>query len=304
LEEIAAKWENSQTPVPVYPYQQDIQPEPGITLFAGRLRELLLLKSNFIPQAVLTIFPRPNQAFWTYSALWSGWIWGPEAVLPLKGSLQRKRYSWQWHANALLTAFHSLQNNLKQNIPFFGIVAEANPGFVSAILSASENSGLALHGFSWQEEEEIAQLHWKTAAPPEPTTEKPDMDVVMQEGIHTCLRSRAEPTSYPLLFSAGLLQLVKEGSFARGQTDLPYNELTLLQNQFGQVFSKRHFLRRFDSDSQSLEAGMWWLEDVSANMQETLADRVERFIRSSLQRNMLLSLHHLLEQVYANFPGL
>ena len=43
--------------------------------------------------AALAVLPRPNQAYWTLSAMWSGWLWGIEAVAPLHSALERIRRS-------------------------------------------------------------------------------------------------------------------------------------------------------------------------------------------------------------------
>ncbi len=61
---------------------------------------------------------------------------------------------------------------------------------------------------------------------------------------------------------------------------------------------------RFESDSQSTEAGLWWLEDVPTEINESLADRVERYIRSRLQKDIHFTQQHIIEQVYESFPGL
>ena len=78
----------------------------GICVFEGRLRDLVdqIAKSDGATldiSAVLTAFPRPNQAYWTLSALWSGWLWGHTGAAPFKSVLRRRRYDWGWHTTAL-----------------------------------------------------------------------------------------------------------------------------------------------------------------------------------------------------------
>ena len=81
----------------------------GICIYEGRLKDLAEEVKKEIPiKAVIGSVPRPNQAFWTLSALWAGWLWGHEAVEPYKLALRRRRYDWAWNATALNAAFTHL----------------------------------------------------------------------------------------------------------------------------------------------------------------------------------------------------
>ncbi|HEX7974764.1 MAG TPA: hypothetical protein VF498_10170, partial [Anaerolineales bacterium] len=81
----AAARTGSGTPVSIWP---DLPPASGgICLFEGRLKDLKdSIQARNAPEfqigAVLAGLPRPNQAFWTLSALWAGWLWGREATAP------------------------------------------------------------------------------------------------------------------------------------------------------------------------------------------------------------------------------
>ena len=81
----------------------------GICIYEGRLKDLAEEVKKEIPiKAVIGSLPRPNQAFWTLSALWAGWLWGREAVEPYKPALRRRRYDWAWNATASNAAFTHL----------------------------------------------------------------------------------------------------------------------------------------------------------------------------------------------------
>ena len=304
LERTASQWAENTEAVPFHDYRQIAAIEPGITVFPGRIREMFPLKPGMDISAVVSIFPRPNQAFWTYSALWSGWIWGTEAVIPLRSSLQRKRYGWQWHANALSSSFSSLQVHMPGGLPFWGIVAESNPGFLAAILAASENTGLQLSGLAWNDDDQVSQLWWQTAPVPEPSGEKPGTAQTLRQGFRKYLQLRAQPSDYTHLFTAGMLELLKEKCLTRGQRELPFNQITLLQNQFGSSFSNRSLLRRYETDSQSQETGLWWLEEVPADLDHSLADRVELSIRNTFLENGFCDHQVLMNNLFAQFPGL
>lgn len=304
MERTASQWTDTFGAIPFHDYRQTTAFEPGITLFPGRIREMLPLKPGMDITAIVSIFPRPNQAFWTYSALWSGWIWGTEAVMPLRSSFQRRRYGWQWHANALSSSFSTLQAHLPVGLPIWGIVAESNPGFLAAILAASENTGLELSGLSWNEDEQLSQLHWQTGPLPQPSGEKPGIGQFIRQGFRKYLQLRAEPSMYTHLFTAGMLELIKEKCLARGQRELPFNQITQLQNQFGSGFSNRSLLRRYETESQSQETGLWWLEEVPPDLGDSLADQVELSIRNILLQNEYCDYQVLLNQLYDHFPGL
>jgi len=130
LESTVDLWESEQNPVPIT-YWPDLAPESGgICLFEGRIKELADQADKIEFSAVLTAFPRPNQAFWSLSALWSGWLWGYEAVEHFKIVLRRRRYDWAWHSAATYAAIKSLVPILTEGKPFKGLIGETEPGFV------------------------------------------------------------------------------------------------------------------------------------------------------------------------------
>ena len=124
----------------------------GICLFRGRIKALMPLPQDVDLRAVLTAFPRPNQAFWTLSVLWSGWLWGPEAALPLRNVLDRRRYDWNWHTSAIHNALSAVASNIPAGVPFFGLLPELVPGFLSAVLIAAEAAGFHLEGLALRAE--------------------------------------------------------------------------------------------------------------------------------------------------------
>ena len=97
-------WSGEGKPIEVSIWPRLPAEEGGVCLFEGPMRELSPRLKDLSIAAVVTALPRPNQAFWTLSAVWAGWIWGREAVTPFKGVLHRRRYDWSWHASALYAA--------------------------------------------------------------------------------------------------------------------------------------------------------------------------------------------------------
>ncbi len=103
----------------------------GLCLFEGPMRDLAPHLKNLSITAVVTALPRPNQAFWTLSALWAGWLWGKNAAAPFKPVLRRQRYDWNWHAGAIHATLKNFANQLQLNSPLFIIIPELEPPFLS-----------------------------------------------------------------------------------------------------------------------------------------------------------------------------
>ncbi len=110
--------------------RREIPESGGICIYEGRLKDLAQEAKKELPiAAVIGSLPRPNQAFWTLSALWAGWLWGHEAVEPYKVALRRRRYDWAWNATALNAAFNHLFELLPLGTQFFGLLSELSPPF-------------------------------------------------------------------------------------------------------------------------------------------------------------------------------
>ena len=67
-------------PIPITTWPELPPDSGGICLFDGRLNDLVIqiLKNPLAIKikAVSGALPRPNQAYWSLSVLWAGWLWG------------------------------------------------------------------------------------------------------------------------------------------------------------------------------------------------------------------------------------
>ncbi len=164
LEQGVETWSGSQSPIRVANWP-DIPPESGgLCLFDGAMRNLAPHLKDLSIAAVVTAFPRPNQAFWTLSALWAGWLWGKDAAAPFKPVLRRRRYDWSWHAAALSAALEKFSDRLPLNTPIFGIIPELEPGLLSSVLIAAATTGLDLNGLALRTHHDPAQVLWNRRA--------------------------------------------------------------------------------------------------------------------------------------------
>ncbi len=163
LESGVKAWASHESPVPLTLWPKEPPESGGLCIFEGPLRDLEHEFGDIPLKAVVSAIPRPNQAFWTLSALWSGWLWGHAAVGPFKSVLRRRRYDWQWHAVALKALFVNLVDILAPDVPFFGILAEPETSFISAAFLAAQTAGLEIKGLAMRSESEPFQILWKKA---------------------------------------------------------------------------------------------------------------------------------------------
>ncbi len=212
MEEAIPAWCSQAEAVPVV-HWPELPPAGGISLFAGRARGLLPLPDEVKPGALLAAFPRPNQAFWALSTMWSGWLWGREASQPLHPMLGRRRFDWNWHANAMHTPLSALAKALAPGTALIGLLSEVVPGLLSAVMAAADASGFRLEGLAAREDEEQAQALW-TLGPGEAGVKEARQAELFEGGMREVLEARAEPTPYLTLYAAGLSRLARGGGLS------------------------------------------------------------------------------------------
>ncbi|MEA3327116.1 MAG: hypothetical protein U9R53_07375, partial [Chloroflexota bacterium] len=161
LEESVDEWQAIKTPLPVIEWEGQPSESIGIYRFRGRFKTLDFSTGSPPISAILTAIPRPNQAFWTLSALWTGWIWGQDAVSPIRQVLSRQRYDWNWHENALNSIFESIHALNLPNIKFSGLIAENEPMLLLAALLAANEAGFKLTAFAQSLDDQLAQCKWE-----------------------------------------------------------------------------------------------------------------------------------------------
>ncbi len=273
----------------------------GICLYPGRARALLPLPPEVHPRAVLVIFPRPNQALWTLSALWAGWIWGREAVQPMRSVLDRKHFDWYWQTGAFHGALSALAHHLDPDVPWFGVIPEITPGLLLSSLTATRCVGMDLTGAALESNEGVIQLNWKAAGVVQPTSRKPD--VIYRLAMREALQQRGEPAEYLTLYTACLTAQARQfglpGEIESVQVDL----FSRVQAQLSTVFGDRSALIHYPGASRSGESGHWWLAG-KPDSESPLADRVEMETVRFLQRNPGSSFEDLYDSLCTQFPGL
>lgn len=307
-------WADQAEPVPLTTWPELPPPGGGLCLFEGPARDLAPRLKGLEVSAVITALPRPNQAFWTLSALWSGWLWGRQAVTPFKMVLRRRRYDWNWHAEALHAAFKSLTPCLPLSVPFFGIIAEPEPSYLSAAVLAAEAAGLGLSGIALRTPYDPLFLLWRRRpfarkpasgiAPDEtsegrqaeqaaaPTPSPPDL---IRQAIHAYLSRRGEPATYLHIHAAALAALTEEGALPWGEDPVTAAQTIILAALQGSDFIHH-------GGSENPETGLWGLPELEND--DPLPDRVERVIVGFLNRTPGAGAAEIEAAVYAALPGL
>jgi hypothetical protein len=289
----------SNVPVPLT-YWPDTPPASGgICLFEGRLKalsDMIINENQQKPeiQAVFSIFPRPNQAFWALSALWVGWLWGATASAEFKSVLRRWRYDWGWHSAAMHSVFQAMKEITQPDTPFLGIISELEAGFLSASVLAAQLAGYKLQGIALRSEENQAQITWHTpqnqkVLEPEQPLNRSEMEKLLRRSTQIYLANRGQPADYNHLLANALYVLSQLKAF--DQTEIP--PATLLQQTEENLHRALAFpgsFLRFGGSSSSLEIGQWWLDTQSLKQSSQqislpLEDRLEIEVVRYLHRN-------------------
>lgn len=305
-------------------------PEGGICLYEGRIRDLAASitaagGASAMPQpdqpenqaypvgglpftvsGVLTSLPRPNQAFWTLSALWSGWLWGPESSSAIKSVLRRRRYDWEWHADALAANLSHLASLLPEGAPGLALIPESEPGFLSAAVTAVARSHFELNGLAMRSDEHLSQLHLKRrSAQDHPAAQSPTPDAVRTAAIDL-LRRRGEPVEFETLHAAVLDDLARTRLIPERPPETNERILDRLNTAIEAALSSNHDFQRFGSSLRSIESGFWWLAEPlqrTGEIAPPLADRVEIELVRLLLKNRGLSIEQIDELACFRFPG-
>ncbi|MEW6402955.1 MAG: hypothetical protein AB1649_14235 [Chloroflexota bacterium] len=274
-------------------------PEGGISIFDGRVKTLAEQVHKEIPiAAIIGAIPRPNQAFWTLSALWSGWLWGREAAEPFKIGLRRRRYDWAWSATALESTFHHLFDLLPLGTPMFGLMTQAEPQFLTSTLTAASVTGFDLSGLAIRTQLDPMQISWTRGEHLKRETHPADLDAV-RRAISIHLNRRGEPSTYLHVHAAGLSELAGQHALKDPKDELDEalkrNNMIIADALTGEV----QFLHYGSGDNA--ETGLWGLEQYE---KASLADQVEMHVVNFLQKNPDSIFLEIEDNLYAQFPGL
>jgi len=304
LERGLSLWTESSSPVAVEAWPKKIPENGGVCIYEGRLKDLAHEVKKEIPiAAVIGSLPRPNQAFWTLSALWAGWLWGREAVEPYKVALRRRRYDWAWNATALHAAFAHLFELLPLGTPFFGLMPEPEPPFLTSALTAASAAGFDLKSLALRTEHDPIQILWNRGEHLKREHAQASIEGV-RDAIRSHLVERGEPASYLHVHAAGLIALAE--AHALKNKDQEFDEAmratnSLIQSALSEDERFVHY-----SSGESVDTGLWGAHrnaELSPHT-DSLSDSVEVAIVTFLQKNPDSIYLEIEDDLYPRFPGL
>ena len=308
-------------PIPITSWPELPPNSGGICLFDGRLNDLVIQiledPLSIEIKAVSGALPRPNQAYWSLSALWAGWLWGRDEAAKLKGVLRRRRYDWAWHCTALQNAFSGLIQILRPGIPIMGIIGEAEAGFLSAAIIAAWIAGFKLLNVALREEIGQAQLFWIRSMEQDLIENNvgQESDIELMSLFHQAadnyLHACCEPVSYLRLESAVLFSLAESHkTLILPKIDTPSNMLSRINNTFQELLFEKNGYIRYGGSKHSLDTANYWLSDedsqklIKSGKFVALSDQVEIKVANYLQEHPGCSFSEIDKSVCQAFPGL
>jgi hypothetical protein len=298
MEESISAWSIRKEKVELRMFPDTPEGKNGICLYTGRLKSILPLDAGFSPSMVFASIPRPNQAFWTLSALWSGWLFGKDAVQPMHSALERQHYDWHWHTHALQPALsHILKTEPSEG--FFGIQTEFTPGYALATLLASQISGWEVKGLSFQTEEDLLQLFLKQSAGSD--SEKPKKPKI-KEAINNLLSTVAEPLEYDQLFVCALQEMARSDGFIKDIGKIPMDYLSIIQSDLMEVLGDQDPFEQYGKGT--FDSPRTWGVKTPKTGNVPFSEQFENEIIAQLRIKDSLSYSEIYKIVCGKFPGI
>ncbi|MFN3742797.1 MAG: hypothetical protein ACK4VW_09030 [Anaerolineales bacterium] len=299
LEKAPTQWSTHTRPVPCTEWPEMPPETGGLCLFRGRVRDLAQQADLPLFSAAITILPRPNQAFWTLSALWAGWLWGAEAVEPFKVVLARRRYDWAWNTEALRAALRATARLLRPNATVFALLSESEPPALTAALLAAQSAGFTLRELALRTPSDPVQITWERVERRKRSS-SPDLQQT-RKALQDFLHQRGEPATYLHLHAVALSSLEGQRALnavlsSGGDTE---NALKAVHSHIQEALTEtcHHW-----STHESLESGLWGLKAPLES--DSLADRLERYLVQFLQRHPQTTFLEIEDALYPRFSGL
>ncbi len=323
--------------IPLVIFPNQAPQSGGITVYEGKLKDLLVEMQDpestwnaagtnnspepqppsvFQAAAMISALPRPNQAYWTLSALWAGWLWGSEMTEPFKSVLRRRRYDWGWHCTALTAAFENLMPLLQAGAPAFALIGESEAGYLAAALLAGAATGLHMEGLAVRQSAAQAQIHWRKKQPdavPADLLPGQYQEAVARKGnqvLHTHLLQRGEPAPFAQLHAVMIAENIQSQDFHLPAQLQAADVLSQTQTALLRAVQQNPGLVHLGGGERSIESGQWYLDrSVLAGIKPDgvatpLADRVEMSLVRYLIENPGCETQEVERAMLKQSPGL
>jgi hypothetical protein len=302
MEKAMEAWSSIGSRVPIQSFPEKGLPEAGtVAIYPGSARSLTEVLARVVPKWILTVLPRPNQAYWTLSALWTAWLWGREAALPIKVALRRRRYDWSWHARALRSVFNQVSPIFEDGTQVVAFIPEAEPGFIGAALVGLDGAPFRLTGKAFRVADDQALLRWEVDRGFVADAPAQDMEAKMTIFAREVLKARGEPVPYEIIHAAVYSKLAEERLLAPYWDDESGHPLSVLDKTLEAVLYNRDIFMRVGRATE-IERGLFWLVHPS-QAEVPLSDRVELAVLQLLQEYGGIDQPEVFGHIYHLFSG-
>ncbi len=293
-------WGQYKTPIPIttWPSISD-QPGGSICLLPFRLKESISLMKTRPIKAVIGIIPRPSNAFWSLSAFWSGWLFGLPAVKSMSFAFNRKRYDWNWQADALAASFEWINQSIDIQTPILLNAPELTPGFVSSLFAAGHTADwIPLHAAMNAEQENLYCV-WKQREINSPQKSIIESQNALKNSLLDEIKEINEPVPYLTLHGLYCYHFIRE---------LPPEEehsFQRIKNGINQIFKTSPLFYRTRGNNKEKESGYWWIKSITDfNQRLTYSERLEAFTYHQIQQQGWLDEKVYFQQAGSQFSGI
>ncbi len=247
---------------------------------------------------VFTVFPRPNQAFWTLSAIWSAWLFGKKEASGMLTALSRQRYGWYWFAQALGITFKSLEKIPPAMKKVFCMYSQYTPSYLLAAFQGLELAGVDFTSSTFPAEKRFIQI--QAQHPNEKPIPDKNEHFSPRQTIAKYLNTTAEPASFQDLFTIMLTTLAQDHQLAGNAQELSSNYYNTIVTNLQNELTDTNFYRKFGSGS--ITSSLWSLSDLS-HLHTPLHERVESEITERLYQERTIDSQKLYAQICTQFSG-
>jgi hypothetical protein len=308
MEKAAEDWSLPGQRVPVRKWKEGDELEEGVLMtFAGTARELAPHLALLRPNAVISCLPRPNQAAWTLSAMWAGWLWGRTNTAPLASMLHRRRYDWNWHARALTASSAALAAHLPAGTPMAGILGEWEPSFLAATLWSFYQSGFSLEGRAARSDSNTVQLLWATPGPDHPPMSQRPRSLepageVARLAARRLISNRSEPVTWDLLHAAAWSEAAFRRMLPPGSAQARESDFSRCQAALAAAVDEDPEIETSKKEENEFGATRWLPGDETIT--SPLSDQVEVEVARILLEEGPIAVEDLDRRLCSFFPGL
>ena len=233
------QWPEMHQSIPVSSWPNLPPDSGGICFFQTRLTESRQLFKDIPSAAILTIFPRPGQTYWTLSAIWSGWLWGKNAVNPIRSALRRRRYGWFWYAKAIQQSAQRIQFPGSGPLRFFGLFPFYTPTLAFGLFAGMRKAGFDLKGAAFREGEALLQAEWELDGN---TPDSIPHEVNVEEIVKHCLQGINEPIDFQEILMHVVIQASLDSNSLGEDAVIEENDYSQLNHNIKQITERSDIL--------------------------------------------------------------